>query len=986
MSSFFHCALPVKSVLFAVLFASFADRVLALGDTDTITWGGDTSRAGYQPNHNLDPAVVAGADFIQTFKTLLPGNFGGLAAEQIFASPLVYTGSDGVQHVYVATTQNNVYKLDVKTGAIVGSRNLHVPFLTADLDACVDINPLIGITATGVIDPDTGIWYVTAKTYDEKFQDGRFSPQNPPGRLNARMWQHAIHTEDLSEAEGWPVLVDGTIFRNNPNRMFIGGNQHSRPAALLVEDYIYTGYASHCVLYNVTGAIIGFHKKTGKIVEAFATEGGPEPNTVKGGGIWMSGGGMAYDGRGSMFFSTGNGYASQLKPIGNAVPGRSPPTALEQAAVNAKINDDGTLTIIDFFMPWEKNQLDGADKDIGTTPLQILPSNVFSCPNHRRIGVVTGKSGKTYWLDLDNLGGYQMGPDNQDAVIQVFQNENSVYAGAGVLPLADGYIYISVTQFPTHVFRFSCSASGNALFTKVADTPDKNAYTLGTGHGTTTSVNGKEGSGLLWTSDVDGQGLRIYDPIPPSGGGPLTLLKSFRVPGVTKFSRPVFGDGRVYLGTTQGFIYGFGTSVNAPLNCSSGYSFGDVAIGSISSAHSITCSALTSTTIKSVRLDGNPNFNVSSVVALPLKLEVGQVVSFNVTATPQSVGSLSGEVLVAVTNANPGYSSSVSVMLNAVGKSAKPLLKLVPNALSFNVIANQSSPTQSVLFTNQGDTVLTFENVSFSLVSANGPWTAPTITPNNTEQVGPFLFSAPPTQIPPGTSVPFLAAYSPTTPGNHTLHITAFSNGGTNTLTLHGTSSTPPKCLIEFQSFSNPSLWLPYSPSTPFTFGQIPQSSTKNLLLRITNAGAPSTSALLPLTISKPPYGLPGLIGASNALDLAEGVSLAAGQSATANLYCAVPRAQVNTPGYNGTATWALNTGDEELGRVEVRFLCEAVSEQVGPLGEDGTARYGYVGCFKENNPGRQLAVSAYADARNNSNGRCVEACFGLGYRFAGTQ
>lgn len=44
-------------------------------------------------------------------------------------------------------------------------------------------------------------------------------------------------------------------------------------------------------------------------------------------------------------------------------------------------------------------------------------------------GVVTGKSGKTYWLNLDNLGGYQNGPNKLDDVIQVYQNENSVYAG-----------------------------------------------------------------------------------------------------------------------------------------------------------------------------------------------------------------------------------------------------------------------------------------------------------------------------------------------------------------------------------------------------------------------------------------------------------------------------------------------------------------------------------------------------------------------------
>ena len=70
--------------------------------------------------------------------------------------------------------------------------------------------------------------------------------------------------------------------------------------------------------------------------------------------------GIATDGKGSMYLSTGNGYSNQLAGI--PVPGRQPPTALEEAAVNFKINDDGSLTVVDFFMPWEKQQLDGADK------------------------------------------------------------------------------------------------------------------------------------------------------------------------------------------------------------------------------------------------------------------------------------------------------------------------------------------------------------------------------------------------------------------------------------------------------------------------------------------------------------------------------------------------------------------------------------------------------------------------------------------------
>lgn len=392
----------------------------------------------------MDPEVVASDQFAQLFKTRLPGSYNG-ANEQIFSQPLVYTpsGGDGTQYVYFATTQNNVYKLDAKTGEIVASRNLHIPFLTADLDGCVDINPLVGVTSTGVIDPDTDTLYLTSKTYEN--QEGGTAAQ---GRPAGRYYFHAIDVNDLTERENFPVDLEGTVARNNPIRSFNGGIHHQRPALLHSGQYIYAGFASHCVQYNFTGWIMGWDKTTGAIVERWATEGQGVPNTTPGGGVWMSGGGLASDDAGSMYFATGNGYASQLADV--PVNGRDPPTSLEEAAVHMTINDDGSLTIVDFFMPYEKQALDGADKDLGTSPLEILPSE-FSCGEYKRIGVVTGKSGKTYWINLDDMGGYKNGANAQDAVIQTYQNENSVYAGAGVYPLEGGYIYINGEYTSPHM-------------------------------------------------------------------------------------------------------------------------------------------------------------------------------------------------------------------------------------------------------------------------------------------------------------------------------------------------------------------------------------------------------------------------------------------------------------------------------------------------------------------------------------------------------
>jgi hypothetical protein len=157
---------------FSVIWLAVLPTVYALGKTDTITWGGSNDRAGYQSNHNMDPAIVGSSQFGLLFKTLLPGTYrvnGVDSAEQIFSQPLVYTGGDGVQYLYVATTQNNVYKLNAKTGRVMASRNLHRPFFVSDLDGCTDINPLVGVTATGVIDPSSVRSKPPLKTTDLTF-------------------------------------------------------------------------------------------------------------------------------------------------------------------------------------------------------------------------------------------------------------------------------------------------------------------------------------------------------------------------------------------------------------------------------------------------------------------------------------------------------------------------------------------------------------------------------------------------------------------------------------------------------------------------------------------------------------------------------------------------------------------------------------------------------------------------------------------------
>lgn len=894
-------------------------------------WNGNADPASR--NHNMDPSVVGSSDFAQIFKTKLPGSYNGYL-EQIFSQPLVYTPSgdpSGNQYVYFATTQNNLYKLDAKTGEILLSRSLHIPFLTADLSGCIDIQPTVGVTSTGVIDPDTDTLYLTAKTYEN--QAGGNGPQ---GRPAGRYYVHAIDVNDLSERPNFPINLEGTVARNNPIRSFNGGIQHQRPALLHSGQYVYAGFASHCVQYNFTGWVIGWDKTTGALVEHWATEGEGVPNTTPGGGIWMSGGGLASDDQGSMFFATGNGYASQLSDI--PVEGHNPPTALEEAAVHMTINDDGSLTIVDFFMPYEKQALDGADKDLGTSPLEILPSE-FACGDVTRMGVVTGKSGKTYWLNLDNLGGYQEGPAQGDNVLQVYQNENSVYAGAGVYPLEGGYIYINVIQYPTHVFKFSCD-DGVPSFTKVADSPTNNAYILGVSHGTVTSLNGEPGTGLLWTCDVQGQNLRIYDAVPQNGL--LNMINSFSVPGTTKFTRAVFGDGRVYMGTTQGYVYGFGAPVTEPLNCTSPYNFGTLDVSSPAVSTTITCTANIAVTVSNVSLS-SADYSVSGIPSLPLALAKGATFTFQATFKPTTVGLRAASADVITVNSVAGYASETSVRLDGTGASAGPLLAVSPTTLTFtNVVLGGGSVSEPVVFDNNGNGPLTITNIQYSEVGPTGPFLTPTTTSSGV-QVGAFTFASLPSTISANNGDSANVIFNPTTGGNYTLYVVVSSNGGDQTFEIVADAGPAPIALVEFQT-PDGSGWVTYQNGVNFTFGNVTENTALSLKLRVTNAGA-SDAIPLYLTVSKPPFGVPGIIGSANQVDLGEGTILEPGASATATLYCAVPKEQWNMDPYSDLAQWTMNTNDPTWDKQYMQFACTAVSEQAPPLLADGQGAYRYAGC-----------------------------------------
>jgi hypothetical protein len=117
------------------------------------------------------------------------------------------------------------------------------------------------------------------------------------------------------------------------------------------------------------------------------------------GGIWQGGAGPVFDVAGKIYAVTGNGTfrtdANGTKNYGETIL-KLPPTP----------GGDGILPVLDSFTSFEQAALNQGDIDQGSGGILLLPDQAGP---HTHLLVQTGKRGKIYLLDRDNLGGYRHG-------------------------------------------------------------------------------------------------------------------------------------------------------------------------------------------------------------------------------------------------------------------------------------------------------------------------------------------------------------------------------------------------------------------------------------------------------------------------------------------------------------------------------------------------------------------------------------------------
>jgi len=505
------------------------------------TYHNDNARSGQNTQETLlTPANVNSTQFGKLFSVPVDG--------YVYAQPLYLSAvsiGGGIHNVvYVATEHNSVYAIDADSGTVYWQVNLTAPggrTVNSQTDiqgGCTDLVPEIGITGTPVIDTTTATLYVVAKSY-----------------LNGTGVQflHALDVSSAAEKFGGPTSVVGSVAgtaydaQNNVvhfNPLFEG----QRAALLLENGHVLIAWASHCDTDPWHGWVMSYSAATLAQEAVFNSSANGER-----GGIWMSGGGLAADSAGAIYFATGNGTWNGTSDFGDSIVKLGSPAG-------------GNFPVLDYFTPYDQNYLDDDDVDLASGGLTLLPT----LPSGQQLLAQQGKQGTIYLLDRNNLGKYclKQTPPCNDTDPQIVQEIFDASGGVWGSPAYwNNNLYWTAANEPIRAYSFNANNSGLISKTYTSETRQIFPFSAPT---PSISSNGNTNA-ILWALDgsndnstcVTGQyclGLFAYDAT-----NLATLLYSSSqapnnrdAPGnALKFETPIIANGKVYLGTQYAVsVYG----------------------------------------------------------------------------------------------------------------------------------------------------------------------------------------------------------------------------------------------------------------------------------------------------------------------------------------------------------------------------------------------------------------------------------------------
>ena len=357
-------------------------------------------------------------------------DFGLLASRdvegQIYAQPLYVPGIEiagkARNVVYVVTMHNWVYAFDADDLSLgagpLWKRQVDphpVPsgfYRLSYHDISNNTNDPIGILSTPVVDLTANVIYLVAATFDpailagpvaaapNAFKQLLFALDLSTGNLRPAVAESSnpvpiggsiagvgyrdgkevgagVTVHKTAQGASVDVTIDGkamTVVDANGGNVFFSPMQHmQRPGLLLQDGLLYIAFGSHGDFDPYHGWVFAYEASSLKQKGVFCTTpGGAE------GGIWQAGEGPVGDGRGNVYFGSGNGD-SDLTAVGGPNLGqsfvrlRASATSLDLDAYRKIVQDPGV-----------------PDEDLGAASPTILPDGFL---------VGGGKDGNFYLLD-----------------------------------------------------------------------------------------------------------------------------------------------------------------------------------------------------------------------------------------------------------------------------------------------------------------------------------------------------------------------------------------------------------------------------------------------------------------------------------------------------------------------------------------------------------------------------------------------------------
>ena len=415
------------------------------------------------------------------------GKVGSLPVDgQVYAQPLVMAGvavpGQGTRDVVlVATESDDVYAFDAQGNnpaqgylwrtSLLQAGETTIP--EADYGT-TDITPQVGITGTPVIDPATGTLYVV----------GAFKEAN--GTYAQRLYALDVATGAVKL--GGPVTiaagVSGTGTGSTGGKLaFSAFVENQRPALTLANGDVYVGWSAHGDLYNFHGWLIAYSAATLQQQYAYCDT----PNGADG-GIWMSGGGIAVDAAGNLYFTTGNGTFDANaggSDYGMGIEKLSP-----------------SLTVEDSFTPYNEAALSNQDLDYGCSSVIVLPTQAGADPNEL---LTESKWGTMYLNDGDTggLGEFTANGPNDDlgeANISTNANASNVH---NTMSFWDGHAYLGGDAEALKAYAVANGTLAAAPSSQTAHVFGNASVEDGQGTGPTVSSN-SAANGIAWAVDDTG--------------------------------------------------------------------------------------------------------------------------------------------------------------------------------------------------------------------------------------------------------------------------------------------------------------------------------------------------------------------------------------------------------------------------------------------------------------------------------------------------